>query len=63
MFKWNLLYFSLCPLTLAISTNTTEKTLDLSFLLPPITSIRFSMSQTVPFQLSAFPHTADAPVP
>jgi len=32
MFKWNLLYFSLCPLPLVLSLGTTEKSLSLSSL-------------------------------
>jgi len=36
MFKWHLLYFSLCPWPLVLSQDTTEKSLALSPLLPSI---------------------------
>jgi len=35
VFKWNFLYFSLCPLPLILSLNTTERCLALSSSLPP----------------------------
>lgn len=36
MFRWNLLYFSLCPLPLVLSLANTEKSLVLSSLHPPL---------------------------
>lgn len=54
MFKEYLLCFSLCPLPLVLSLNTTGKSLAMRFLLPPFKYLHTLMSSPSPSSLSLF---------
>lgn len=61
-FQFNLFYFSLCPLHLTSSLNTTEESLALSSLHPPFSYLHTNLLWGKQLRLSASPSVTDGPI-